>query len=34
MSTILRPLLGKGVLVYLDDIIIMAAKFEEHVLIT
>lgn len=30
MNTILKPLLGKGVFVYLDDIIVMAATFLEH----
>lgn len=29
-NTILKPLLGKGVLVYLDDIIVMAAMFEDR----
>lgn len=30
MTTILKPLLGAGVLIYLDDIIIMAVTFEKH----
>lgn len=30
MNTILKPILGAVVLVYLDDIIVMAATFEEH----
>lgn len=30
MDTILRLLLSKLILVYLDDIIVMAATFEEH----
>lgn len=30
MNTILKPLLGKSMLVHLDDIIKMASTFEEH----
>lgn len=33
MNAILKPLIGGGVLVYLDDIIIMAATFEEHLML-
>lgn len=33
MNTILRSLLGKGVLLYLDDIIVMAAIREEYLML-
>lgn len=30
MNTIFKPLLGKGILVYLDDFIVISATFDEH----
>lgn len=33
MNTILKPLLGKNVLIYLDNIIVIAAVIEKHLMV-